>query len=117
MVQIRRMESSLQHPGFVARVFGAEERAERQNAKPECYAAAYAAKEAFYKAMGVGITPGRLPLCQLLHDAAGAPYLSLSGEAAVLAAGMELAVSVTHEGEYAIAVVVALSNQTKESVV
>lgn len=51
---------------------------------------------------------------ELLHRANGAPYLSLSGRAQQLAAGLSFSVSLTHSDEYALAVVVAYNADGKE---
>jgi holo-[acyl-carrier protein] synthase len=74
-------------------------------------AARFAAKEAAAKALRVG--PGdALPLTaiEVVRDAAGFPELALHGRAATLAAARGIgavALSLTHEEEYAAAVVVA----------
>lgn len=107
-VLITRIEKSLKTPSFGKRVFGEEERCELEKCgfAPKSAAAAFAAKEAFGKAMGTGIlTAFALNEVQLLHSENGAPYLKLSGNAAKLAKGKTTAVSLTHEAGLAIAVV------------
>ncbi|MFN8184085.1 MAG: holo-ACP synthase [Candidatus Nanopelagicales bacterium] len=68
----------------------------------------WAAKEAVLKALGVGI--GEVPLTdiEVLRADTGAPLLSLSG-AALIAAGdlTRWHVSLSHDGDYAVAFVVA----------
>ena len=111
MVEISRMAGCLEHAHFVERVFGEREREEwmLRRFAPQSAAAAFAAKEAFSKALGTGIRGFSLTEVQLLHDELGAPYLSLSGRAERLAQekGLTFAVSLTHTNEMAAAVVVA----------
>lgn len=111
LVEIGRIEKSVGSQRFVERVYGKSERAEFAR-RPNCassMAAAFAAKEAFSKAIGTGIRGFSLREVELLHDTLGAPYLFLSGKAADIAAGRSLrfCVSVTHTEHYASAVVIA----------
>ena len=111
LVEISRIRRSLENPRFLARVYGGEELAAHRirKGRDESLAAAFAAKEAFSKALGTGVRGFSLPEVQVLHDALGAPYLSLSGRAAELAAekNLEFSLSLTHTDQYASAVVVA----------
>lgn len=115
MVKISRMADSVAKDGFAQRYFGDAERAEiaARGDKPQSYAAAFAAKEAFSKALGTGVRGFALKEVELLHRENGAPYLALSGKAAQIAAsrGLELSVSITHDGDYAVAMVVGLVNE------
>lgn len=110
------MEKSLQSPRFFEKVYGPEERAElaRKQGRRlvESAAAAFAAKEAFSKALRTGIRGFALDEVQLLHDGAGAPFLRLSGRAAAMAdeRGLCFAVSVTHTDAYAAAVVIGCTH-------
>ncbi len=112
LVEIPRMEKSLQSSRFLEKVYGPAEREElarKQGRRfTESAAAAFAAKEAFSKALGTGIKGFALSEVQLLHDGAGAPFLQLSGRAAALACqrGFRFTVSVTHTAAYAAAVVI-----------
>lgn len=86
LVQMERMEKSLQSPAFWQRVFGEEERAflqtRQQKRQVEGAAANFAAKEAFLKAMGTGIGGFELHELQVLRQPSGAPYFKLCGKAA-----------------------------------
>ena len=112
MVKIPRMEKSVSIEGFAERYFGKNELEEirRRGNKAQSYAASFAAKEAFGKALGTGIRGFSLCEVELLHRDSGAPYLRLSGNAARIAEEKlkEYSVSITHEGEYACAVVVGI---------
>lgn len=75
----------------------------------------FAAKEAFSKAIGLGMTaPMTWRACELLNDADGRPYLSLNGP---LAAWFEQRawqahVSVSDEGQHALAFVIVETKNT-----
>jgi len=80
--------------------------------RPERLAARWAAKEATLKALGVGVD--RVPMAdvEVLTSDSGAPRLVLHGRAVLLADEQGLsgwAVSLSHDGDYAIAQVVALA--------
>jgi len=76
----------------------------------ECYAARFAAKEAFVKALGTGLREGiRWTDIEVLTDRTGRPELLLRGAAVRVfrqAGGTRAHVSFTHEGGIAAAVVV-----------
>lgn len=70
----------------------------------------WAAKEAVLKALGIGI--GEVPLTdiEVLRTSSGRPAVTLSGQAAERAAAQGLTqwqVSISHDGDYAVAFVVA----------
>lgn len=110
ITDVSRMEKSLQREGFWEKCFAPEEQEyiRRQPKPAQSAAALWAAKEAFGKAMGTGLSGWSLPEAAVAHTAQGAPYFVLSGEAAALAAGWQLALSLSHEGGFAIAMVTAL---------
>ncbi|HEY0254625.1 MAG TPA: holo-ACP synthase [Kofleriaceae bacterium] len=106
LVQVSRIESSITEFGerFLDRVFTAGELAYARH-KPESLAARFAAKEAAKKALsldGIGWRD-----VEVIRTTTGACTLALHGEAARLAGSAELAVSLSHEADFATAVVVA----------
>ena len=109
IVAVARMEKSLQREGFLRRCFSPEEQEYicRKANPAETAAALWAAKEAFGKALGVGLSGWEMPQAAVTRDAAGAPHFALTGAAAALAEGWELALSLSHDGGYAVAMVVA----------
>lgn len=111
LVEIARIRQSCENPAFVNRVFGAAERAQFAAQKhPEPHmAGAFAAKEAFAKALGTGLRGFSLCEVEILHDALGAPYFALSGQAKTLADAQNLtfALSITHTDNLAAAFVTA----------
>lgn len=110
LVEIKRIQKSVQNPRFCSRVLGSGERSELalRGFPVQSIAASFCAKEAFSKAIGVGLRGFALYEVELLHDGAGKPYLVLSGNALRLAQERRLVftVSVTHTRAYAAAVVI-----------
>lgn len=115
LVEIERIRRSLESPAFLQKVFGEHERAafSEHGLRAESAASAFAAKEAFSKALGTGIRGFSLQEVEVLHDRYGAPYFQLSGKAAAIAAEMNLqfALSITHTQDYAAAVVTAFGKE------
>ncbi len=93
---------------FLRRVFTAQE-IELCAGRPESLAGRWAAKEAVLKALGVGI--GEVPLTDIEIAAEGTrPVVRLQAAAAELAgtAGLtDWQVTISHDGDYAVAFVVA----------
>lgn len=116
LVEIERIRRSLESPAFLQKVFGEHERAafSQNGLRAESAAGAFAAKEAFSKALGTGIRGFSLKEVEVLHDQYGAPYFLLSGKAAAIAAEQKLdfALSITHTKDYAAAVVTAFGKET-----
>lgn len=108
LVECKRIEKSLKNEHFCRRVYGLDEQKWLKERKfcAESAAACFCAKEAFGKAMGIGICGFALSDVQLMHRASGCPYLKLSGRAADIAKGIQFSVSVTHTREYASVVVI-----------
>lgn len=115
---VRRMRATLARRGerFAERVLGERELAvfRARRARAEVRGVAYlatrfSAKEAFSKAIGLGI---RMPMtwrgCEILNEASGKPYVRLNGELAAWfdARGWRAHVSVTDESDYAASFVV-----------
>jgi|YNPBryantNP2012_1023418.scaffolds.fasta_scaffold24130_2 holo-[acyl-carrier protein] synthase len=107
IVNLPRFARALERWGnrFAQRLFteGELARARGPSAAAEL-AGNFAAKEALLKAMGTGLTQGiSWRDVEVLRDARGAPRYSLSGRAADLFRGRS-ALSISHDGDYAIAV-------------
>ena len=115
---IRRIESTLARRGdrFAERVLGPAEiqvfhaRRARVDARGVRYLATrFSAKEAFSKAIGMGIRwPMSWRACEILNEPSGKPVLRLSGELAdwFAARGLVGHVTVTDETDYAASFVV-----------
>ncbi|NYT74154.1 holo-ACP synthase [Halomonas sp. QX-2] len=99
-------------PRFAERILGPDEQAIwLHKAQPAAFLAKrFAAKEAFVKALGLGLRQGlQWGDIQVLNDALGKPYFLLNGEAERLlqAAGVTAShVTLSDEAEYAVAFVV-----------
>jgi holo-[acyl-carrier protein] synthase len=110
--EVRRMRQALARAAFRRRVFDAVETrdCERRARREEHYAARFAAKEAFFKALGSGWAKGLAWADVAVRSAdGGAPSLRLGGAAARRARDLGVVrshVSLTHSGDYAVAVVV-----------
>ncbi len=115
---IRRIEATLARRGerFAEKVLGPEElqvfRARRARAEARglrYLATRFSAKEAFSKAIGLGLhLPMRMPDCQILNEASGRPVLRLSGALADWFAqrGLSGQVTLSDETDYAVSFVV-----------
>lgn len=115
---IRRIEATLARRGerFAEKVLGPDElqvfRARRQRSETRgvrYLATRFSAKEAFSKAIGLGLhLPMRLPDCQILNQASGRPVLALRGALAGWFAERALSgqVTLSDESDYAVSFVV-----------
>ncbi len=118
LCDLRRIEATLARRGdrFAERVLGPAElpvfhaRRARVAARGVRYLATrFSAKEAFSKAIGLGIRwPMSWRACEVLNEPSGKPVLHLSGELAQWfdARGLVAHVTVTDESEYAASFVV-----------
>ncbi|MCH4810309.1 holo-ACP synthase [Vreelandella neptunia] len=114
IARVERFTRAVQRhgPRFAQRILGPREHALwLQKSQPVAFLAKrFAAKEAFVKALGLGLRQGmQWGNIQVLNDALGKPYFLLDGEAARLlqAAGVTAShVTLSDEAEYAVAFVV-----------
>ena len=121
LVQIHRMSRVLERWGdrFMKRVFtpGEIELCLKRAFPPSAFALRFAAKEAFAKAMGLGMTGGMIWRdIEVFHDPRGKPGLKVQGKSARTCdeTGItDIHLSLTDEKEYAIAMVVLESNCSK----
>jgi holo-[acyl-carrier protein] synthase len=111
LIRIERVEAALNRFGerFVSRVLGPREieHCLRRRRLAEQVAMRFAAKEAFMKAVGLGLTGGmRWADIEVVPDRRGKPNLVLSGEAARVCGEAAAHLSLTHEAGLAMATVV-----------
>jgi len=119
LVEIARMETAIaRHPErLVQRVFTETERRECENRhRPAMhYAARFAAKEAFLKAVGLGLCGGmRWRDIGVVHAPSGKPSLVVQGRAAERMrelGAVRALVSLTHTDDHATAVVILEGNE------
>ena len=109
IIEIERVRKAVGKEHFRNNVFTEIEQAyceSRGKNSAASYAARFAAKEAFFKALGTGIVT-RLTDVEVANDARGAPKINLRGHAASLAetAGVKkISVSLSHCRDFATAV-------------
>lgn len=107
-VLISRIQKAIESEAFVKRVFTAVEQSYcNKKANPaESYAGIFCAKEAAVKALGVGFGRGMAPSdIVVTHTQAGAPVLKFYRGAAELFKLYNSSVSISHDGDYAVAAV------------
>ncbi len=110
MCAVSRMEKAIQKEHFYRRVFLDEERAyleKKESARAQSAAAMFAAKEAAAKALGTGFIHGIMPwTIEVTHEENGRPGIALHDAAKERMAelgGMGIHLSLTHEGDTAMA--------------
>ena len=83
IVNIDRIKKSLKNKGFVNRIFNKKEilKCKKINNSINCYAKRFAAKEAFSKALGTGISNGvNFKEIVILNKKSGKPYINIVGQ-------------------------------------
>lgn len=119
LVEIHRAEEMLQKPHFRARCFTEAENAyfdDRGRTAAQSAAATFAAKEAVLKALGTGLSGAPLTDIGVEHSASGAPMVKLTGKAEEKAAAQgpyRMWLSLSHQGEMAVAMVVWESGEER----
>ena len=116
IVEVGRIKKAMEAgPRFAEKVYTESETKyceSKNTGRYESYAARFAAKEAFVKAVGAGLFKGAaLKDAEICNDAGGAPFFRLHGGAAELYAltgGKSISVSLSHTAQFAVAVVVII---------
>ena len=83
IANINRIKRSLKNKNFLNRLFNKNEvyKCNRQINKANCYAKRFAAKEAFSKALGTGISNGiSFNEIVILNKKSGKPYINIIGQ-------------------------------------
>jgi len=83
IVSVERIKRSLKNVNFLSRVFNSKEilKCKKKASSFNCYAKRFAAKEAFSKALGTGISNGiSFNEIIILNKKSGKPYITLSGQ-------------------------------------
>lgn len=112
IIQTARIEKALESKGFKEKVFSPDEISycEKRANKFEGFAARFAAKEAFFKALGTGWRDGMaFHEVEVTNDELGKPSLKLLGETARIVEKRSIQsihVSLSHVKEMAVAMVI-----------
>ena len=114
IVSIKRIKSSIKNKNFIKRIYTYQEVLKCKKAvnKHNCYAKRFAAKEAFSKALGTGISNGiNFNEITVLNNKSGKPYINLKGETKkkiykiLKRKKIKISLSLSDEREYAVAFV------------
>ena len=118
LVSVGRIRQAARKFGerFTTRVFTERERryCEARRDPYPCYAARFAAKEAVLKALGTGLAAGSTWRdVEVISGKRGAPRVELYGRVALIARErgiQKFLITLSHDGSYAVAFVVALGD-------
>ena len=83
IVRVDRIKNSLKNKDFINRIFNEKEilKCKKISNSVNCYAKRFAAKEAFSKALGTGISNGiNFNEIVILNKKSGKPYISIIGQ-------------------------------------
>ncbi|WP_346354866.1 holo-ACP synthase [Azotosporobacter soli] len=109
VIEIDRIKKAIQNPAFLERVFSPNERTYCNGRGKQAfasYAARFAGKEAVMKALGTGLSGGKLVEIEIMPDAKGKPVVSLTGAFDKIANEIgvqKIYLSLSHCREYATA--------------
>ena len=114
IVNVDRIKNSLKNKNFIKRVFNKREilKCKKINKSINCYAKRFAAKEAFSKALGTGISNGvNFNEIVILNRKSGKPYISIIGQTKKIlnkkfkGKKSKISLSLSDEKKYAVAFV------------
>ena len=112
LIEIERIGKLIEKYGdkFIGRIFTETEIAYCSKKKDRgSYAARFAAKEAVFKATGLGLGKGMTwKDVEVINDEKGKPEIRLYGKTAELLKGKEIHISISHSKDASIAMVVAV---------
>ena len=111
LADVERIRNAIARNGFKERVYTPEEIAYcgAHGDKAQSYAARFAAKEAFLKAIGTGLRGGQLTEISVSNDEMGKPELKVTGYFATYIAKMgvkKIHLTLSHTNTTAMAVVI-----------
>ena len=114
IVSVDRIKISLKNKNFINRIFNEKEilKCQKINNSINCYAKRFAAKEAFSKALGTGISNGiNFNEIIILNKKTGKPYISIIGQTKKILKkkfknkNSKISLSLSDEKKYAVAFV------------
>ena len=114
IIRVNRLKKSLNKKPFLSRVFSEEEiiKCKRTKKNSNCFAKRFAAKEAFSKALGTGISNGiNFNEIIVLNEKSGKPYIKLINKTKKIVERKlkkkiyKISLSIADEKDYAVAFV------------
>ena len=114
IIQVNRLKKSINKKLFLLRIFSKEEiiKCKRNKINSNCFAKRFAAKEAFSKALGTGISKGiSFNEIIVLNEKSGKPYIKLINktkkivEKKLKKKKYKISLSIADEKDYAVAFV------------
>tara|TARA_B100000886_G_scaffold308095_1_gene241547 strand:- start:368 stop:751 length:384 start_codon:yes stop_codon:yes gene_type:complete len=114
IVSIDRIKNSLKNKNFIKRVYNQKEifKCKKLSTSINCFAKRFAAKEAFSKALGTGISKGvNFNEIVILNKKSGRPYINITGQTKrtllkkFKGKKSKISLSVSDEKKYAVAFV------------
>ena len=114
IVSIDRIKMSLKNKNFIKRIFNEKEilKCKKTSNSTNCYAKRFAAKEAFAKALGTGISNGiNFNEIVILNKKSGKPYINIIGQTKIILnkkfkrKKSKFSLSLSDEKKYAVAFV------------
>ena len=114
IISSKRIKSSLKKKNFIKRIYNEQEvlKCKRSINQHNCYAKRFAAKEAFSKALGTGISEGiNFNEIIILNNKSGKPYINVMGKTKKIIKKIfkqkktKISLSLSDERDYAVAFV------------
>ena len=113
IVSVDRIKNSIKNKSFISRIFNKKEifKCKKTNNSINCYAKRFAAKEAFSKALGTGISNGiSFNEIIVLNKKSGKPFISFIGQTKKIIKKKfkkktKISLSLSDEKKYAVAFV------------
>ena len=114
IIRVNRLKQSLKKKAFLLRIFSKEEivRCKKTKKNSNCFAKRFAAKEAFSKALGTGISKGiNFNEIVVLNEKSGKPYIMLINKTKKIVEKKlkkklyKISLSIADEKDYAVAFV------------
>ena len=114
IIQVNRLKKTLNKKSFLSRIYSKEEilKCKRSKVNSNCFAKRFAAKEAFSKALGTGISKGiSFNEIVVLNEKSGKPYIKLINKTKKIVEKKlkkkiyKISLSIADEKDYAVAFV------------
>ena len=115
IISVDRIKKTLKKKNFLYRIFNIQEitKCKKLSSSSNCYAKRFAAKEAFAKALGTGISKGiKFNEIIILNEKNGKPFIKLAGDTKKIIKKkfknkkLIISLSLSDEKKYALALVI-----------